>query len=348
MALGDPRALCAALDLGVRPADRQLQTAGVTVRCPRHGGVSCSVTRGKDGTVRVRCFGCDFSGDALHLIAEVRGLSIRRNFVAVLREAATLAHRWDLAHELDAVDRRTAAVRGAAVRATVGEPPDPSYPPEHEVVGLWSVCGPCADDRDVAAALERRAICPDVVDEFGLARALPQHAAVPAWARFRGTRTRSAPWTETGHRLVVPVYDEHGRMRSVRAWCVRDGDDPKRLPPAGHSATGLVLACPNAAALLAHGTPEGTPPPLVIITEGEPDFLTWATRTSDAVEDPPVVLGVMSGSWSDRFAARIPAGSRVVLRTHHDEAGDRYARTIFDSLEGRCAVFRSRGCHGSV
>jgi hypothetical protein len=157
------------------------------------------------------------------------------------------------------------------------------------------------------------------------------------------------PWTETGHRLLLPVYDEYGRMRSVRAWAVVDSDDPKRLPPTGHRVTGLVLACPNAAALLAGDAREGTTaPPLVILTEGEPDFLTWATRISDAVDEPPIVLGVMSGSWGDRLAARIPDRWRVVLRTHHDEAGDRYAWAIFDSLDGRCAVLRSRGCHGSV
>jgi hypothetical protein len=59
--LSDPPALCAALGLGVHPRDRIRQSKGLTVRCPRHGGVSCSVTRAPDGTVRVKCFGCDFA-----------------------------------------------------------------------------------------------------------------------------------------------------------------------------------------------------------------------------------------------------------------------------------------------
>ncbi len=96
--LDDPRALCGALDLGTDPHDRQRQAAGLTVRCPRHGGVSCSVTRGPDGTVRVRCFGCDFTGDALDLVAEVRGIA-RNRFREVLLEAAGLA-----GHSLSALD----------------------------------------------------------------------------------------------------------------------------------------------------------------------------------------------------------------------------------------------------
>jgi len=77
----------------------------------------------------------------------------------------------------------------------------------------------------------------------------------------------------------------------------------------------------------------------VIIAEGEPDFLTWAVSSSDANDRPPAVLGVVAGAWSADIAARIPDGSRVVIRTHRDAAGDAYAAAIRDSLAGRVDLY---------
>ena len=42
-----------------------------------------------------------------------------------------------------------------------------------------------------------------------------------------------------------------------------------------------------------------------------------------------------------QIAARIPTGASVVIRTHHDEPGERYAQQIAASLHGRCRI-RSR------
>ena len=91
--LTDPRHLCASLGLldGYKPG-RQAG-GGLLIRCPAHGErhPSCSVRRGRDGTIQVRCFSCDFGGDALSLVAAARGLDPRRQFGAVLSEAARLA-----------------------------------------------------------------------------------------------------------------------------------------------------------------------------------------------------------------------------------------------------------------
>jgi DNA primase len=85
--LDDPHAL--AVSLGFRS---RRQPGGVLVSCPAHDerSPSCSLTLGPDGTVRVRCFGCGFSGDALGFVAAVRGLDARRDFAAVLKEAGEL------------------------------------------------------------------------------------------------------------------------------------------------------------------------------------------------------------------------------------------------------------------
>ncbi|MGD0680045.1 MAG: hypothetical protein ABSC94_32070 [Polyangiaceae bacterium] len=346
--LSDPYMLCGALGLGLRPEDRQRQARGVTVRCPRHQGVSCSVTRAEEGGIRVQCFGCGFTADALGLIAEAQRLDIRRDFRLILATGAQIASRWDLANALrfprqSASDARPPFMR-TKVPAPMAKGAPTLYPPQTELAALWRACIPCGLDDEASALLERRGIRVDRVDDFHLARALPPTASLPAWASFRGARPRRVSWIESGHRLILPVYDALGRMRSVRAWCIRDTDDPKRVPPAGYASRHLVLACAAGVMMLrAGGEGDATGPSAVVIAEGEPDFLTWATRWSDAAESVPIVLGVFAGAWSDAVAERIPPRARVVVRTHHDPAGEAYAEAIGQSLEGRASVLRSRG-----
>lgn len=89
--LTDPAALCTALGLRL---GRQRQARGVYARCPAHSPdntPSCSVRVARDGTVACRCMVCGWTGDALGLLAEVRGLNLRRDFPLVLEEAAALA-----------------------------------------------------------------------------------------------------------------------------------------------------------------------------------------------------------------------------------------------------------------
>jgi hypothetical protein len=90
--------------------------------------------------------------------------------------------------------------------------------------------------------------------------------------------------------------------------------------------------------------PEWIAEPLrVVIAEGEPDFLTWATMHALKSPTPAyAVLGVIAGSWGDAIAARIPNGSRVIIRTDHDEAGEKYATDIIRTLARRCTVLRSK------
>jgi len=138
------------------------------------------------------------------------------------------------------------------------------------------------------------------------------------------------------------MWDARGRHVSLRARSL--GANPelaKELAPTGFAAKGLVLADPLAVQLLEGRLPAWWDRHDIVITEGCPDFLVWASRQRDGIEAGPAVFGVVSGSWTDELAARIPSGARVVVRTHHDSAGEQYARTIADSLMTRCKVFRS-------
>lgn len=320
-ALSDPADVCqrlGILDGAVR------QTTGVTIRCPKHREKtpSCSVTKGSDGTIRVKCFGCDWGTDVLGLVGMVMGTTA---FPDTLRAAADLA---GVSLDQDTEPGTTRQPGGKTVHPEA-PPADPQpvreYPPLPEVLGLWNAARPIGSDPDAGLMLVSRAIDPSVATELGLARVLAPMASLPRWARFKGQS-----WIETGHRLVLPVYDHQGEMRSVRAWRVTEGDSPKRLPPSGHLTGGLVLANQRARELLqASGLPCR-----VLFVEGEPDTLTWATRTREPV------FGIISGGWTKDHAKRIPLGSQVIIRTHHDEAGEKYARAIAETLRGRCQILR--------
>lgn len=110
-ALTDPAALARALGLKAAPSQGR---AACVVCCPWHNEASpsCSVRLGPDGTIQVRCFGCSRGGDALHLIAAVRGLDIATAFPEVLLEAARIA----------GVDIGGSTSRGGSVRQVQAAP----------------------------------------------------------------------------------------------------------------------------------------------------------------------------------------------------------------------------------
>lgn len=311
----NPHQLCERLGL-TKGAVRQ--HGGLLVRCPVHGDrtPSCSVTKGPDGTVRFRCFGCDASGDGIALVARANGLDPRRDFAAALEASAAV-----LGVPVDGDSKTQWRPRPSPAIATPDD--DRDYPPPAEVRGVWEAALPVEQVEPAAIMLAVRKLFPGPE----LARALVDHPELPRWARFQG-RT----WAETGHRVVLRAFDCRGEARSLRAWQIfGDYEGPKRLPPAGHKATELVLANSLAAQHLAN---PGAPIRL-LVCEGEPDFLALCQRYPGTN-----VIGVMNGSWSPAFAERVPFGSLVMVRTHLDEAGEKYAKVITKTLEGRAVVKR--------
>ena len=320
--LTNPRVLCQ--KLGLLKGAKLQAGDGVSVCCPVHGerNPSCSVTRGPDGTVRVKCFACDFATDALGLIAHVEGLSLRGEFREVLARGAEIAGALVLRDEI---------LQGRAIpereRIAAPEPaPLPEFPPQAEVEALWASGAPTSADPDVWEYLRSRGFEPERLDEEQLAVALPLDSKTPPWASYA-----RQSWVETGHRLLVPMWDEHGCMVTIRGWRITEGDSPKRLPPKGHRATGCVMANELALEML-----RGQVSPVGLeIVEGEPDFLTACLAYDRAV------IGINSGSWSVDFAKRVPSGTEVIIGTHHDEAGERYAEQVSETLIKRCKLWRS-------
>ena len=251
------------------------------------------------------------------------------------REAASVVRRALRDGAKDPRQPSPSRIAPPPARRTPASPPR-GFPPADSVAQVWSGSRPVFDDPIVSAYLVRRGLDPDGVDLERLARALPEDATLPAWARGP-----SGSWTSTGHRLLVPLYDADGNLVSIRARTVAPDVEPKALAPAGHAVRGAVMADLVGVSIL-RGEPVETWNRAVVVVEGEPDFLTWGTNRSDAAEEVPAVLGVESGAWTEAIAARVPDGSRVVIRTHHDAAGNQYARAVAHSLGTRCQVFRSR------
>lgn len=253
-------------------------------------------------------------------------------------------------------DPRWEELRSAAAKAGLCGPDAPPAPPpppppprprvvEESLADLWSRSGPVDQDPEVSAWLVSRGLSPRVVADLDLARSLPLDGRLDRWAAFRGI-----PWSR-GWRCLFRAWDERGRLASLRARWVRPEPPPEGTDKAGAaaggpgSAGGAVLACGLGRQMLAEGGPPAwwprDEPFRVVVLEGEPDWLTWACALGTGAT-APAALGIYNGSWTPELAARVPDGARIAVRTHQDTAGDRYARTVTESLWHRCTVLRPR------
>jgi hypothetical protein len=339
-ALTDPTRVLDALGLLGEGRQRRRQSAGWLVRCPVHqeNTPSCSVQAKSEGIVW-KCHGCGATGDVLTLIAVARGLNTGRDFPRVLAEAARLGGLWHIAAELEG--RGPVAPEPARPATTL--PQDASERPltyPDGVQTVWEASRGLPDDADVCAYMLTRALDPDRIAAADLARTLPASGTLPRWTRCRLSvdEDRYGTWREAGYRVLVPMFDPAGVLTSVRAWRTVQDDSglPKRLPPSGHKASGLVMADAFALAWL-RGT---RTPEQIVVVEGEPDFLSRCLVTNDPHS---CVIGIVSGSWTAEFAAKVPLGSRVVIRTDNNPAGDRYAAEIAESVKRKAFIWRTEG-----
>lgn len=146
------------------------------------------------------------------------------------------------------------------------------------------------------------------------------------------------------HTLLLPTVDHTGTVVGVRARLTTGEHRAKCLTPSlwfgdaqrGFPQRGVVA---NAKAIRALKD-EILWPSLVIVTEGEPDFLTACQLYPDAA-----VLGMYKAreSWTQEIADRIPTGSKVYVLTDPDGPGAGYRRRVIRSLKGRCRVWRLDG-----
>ena len=207
-------------------------------------------------------------------------------------------------------------------------------PPQEEVTELWARSHRVCDVPDVSIWLASRGFDPSRVEDFRLARALPDDCELPGWAWCHG-----ASWCDCHYRLVVALCDSHGEVRSLHARAIRGDVKPKAVSPKGFQVAGLVMADVFTRSILKSGLPDWWEGRLeLVVAEGLPDFLLWASRFSDSREYAPAVIGVISGSWTRELESRIPDATRIALRFHRDEAGRKYASQVSRELRARCEV----------
>lgn len=310
---------------------------------PRHGLTPCPACgvddrstehhhdpkRGPIGLTRDHmgwcCHVCGVKGDAVTLASWLCGQGGKVN-----REVAVAC--------------RQAGILGDTPRQPRPPPPPrvPEYLPNSELRKFTKLLVPIDEEPSIGAWLLTRRIDPCRVLDLGVTKALPQNAMAPSWAQCKGQQ-----WARAGYRLIAPLYDVNGRMRSFHARAVVDLD-PKSGNPAGYEQAGLTLACPLAKLWL-HGDTLGDDKTLavdwvkrvgLVIVEGLPDWLTQLTKHSDADVDAPAVIGIMSGSWTKAHAEKVPDGCVVGIATDSDKDGNKYAAMIGKTLAGRVDLRR--------
>jgi hypothetical protein len=304
--LTDPSTVVDALGLG----DHSLrQAGGRTVLCPVHAerSPSCSITRGPDGTIRFRCFGCEATGDVLDLVATVKGLSTEHDFKRVLEEAARIAG-YDLGVE--------ASGKPLPPRPVPPKPPERKRPPIAEVEALWAASQPVNDagtDAQVALFLSARRLFPPAIAQLDVVRVTPVEYEWPAWWRANWARS----W-----RLITRAFEPDGSFGSLHARAV-DESTPKTRWPFDCAADGLLFADARGQALL-RGQVGDTD--RIVFVEGLTDFVAMASVVRDAGRRH-AVWGITSGSAPALTKIRWPR-LPVVVATDSDVAGQRYAAEV--------------------
>lgn len=307
-------------------------------------------TRDRRGSVGMphgggwRCFTCDASGDAIDFAAYHIGGGRYRDLESGRRDEV---RDW-----FDPCSRTVAqpAPRLRKQELSVAwENADTAYPPTGEVEALWESCSRVDSDRNVADYLAFRNIC-DLSElvAHDCVRALPR-GRLPEWASVYGI-----PWSESGHLVVVPLYDWHGELRSVLARSVERAPRLKTAAANGYQRRGLVMAGTIGRQMLVTGRDgyfHSHEPFRLTIHEGEIDMLRAVSLGADCDLDPRPgeyraagfrgVLGIFSGSFTPDIAYRVPSRSVVVLATDDDAQGDAYAAKIQELLGDRVTYERA-------
>lgn len=211
--------------------------------------------------------------------------------------------------------------------------PSPAIPPD-EFSEFWRHrASPIAPPSSIANPISRfassrrlkTAALYDLADREEIAfftpSALPDRPDwLPAAMRW-GLRGRT-----THPSLVVPAWSLDGARTNLVARNLDHTTGPKATRATGIQAAGYLYANRLGREALA-----GRAPTDVIITEGETDWLLWASERPDLA-----VLGIYSGSGTPELAKRLAAathaGRRIVLRTDRDTAGDKYAEKLTAAL----------------
>lgn len=336
-ALHDPRALVEALGLG-KNAQRQCRN-GVTILCPFHSerSPSCSVSLGEDTTVRVHCFGCDASGDALTLIAQVHGFDLRTQFDQVLEEAAKLAGvrlgqptpkpREPKPAERDQLDALSYQAIATALLERCRLTDELDSLEYVDGRGLIATAAP-AQLGGLPPVERQRELIADLSRDFD-ADALASAGLL--WRDRDSGKPQVSRFAHPHNRLVIPWRGLDGSIAVLQRRRL-DAGEPRYVFPSG-----MRPALPfGAEQLRAHGAER-----ILAFVEGALDVL--ALRLLDRRDEIgllPLGLPGLDG-WRPDWA-RFAKGRYVWLAFDADDAGERKARVVADDLYDAGALRVSR------
>jgi DNA primase len=295
-------------------------------------------------TVAVRCHACGWTGDAIGLVAIVRGLDVRRDWARIVEEISHLTNGRLDGPPIAERDRRAIAT---SVTDSGG---DDAYNQ------IWSYILDASTplksvSPSIARYLQSRGIFEDAgavglrgmpKDPTALIDALVRNygraALVRAGVLRRGTSSVASPcWP-----LLIPWRDRFGRITCVQRRRV-DSGEPRYLSPPGRSPRAPFGVDLLGAALAAGGDDVG-----VVVVEGAIDTLSRRLIARHRRESV-AVIGVYSASTPcvglplDLLSRR-----RIVLALDADDAGERACAAIAKSLDGVVAnVTRERPPSGA-
>jgi len=211
---------------------------------------------------------------------------------------------------------------------------EPKYPDSQDLETFWKSCSKVSELAACKQWLDSRWIDPEIVELYNYGTAITESTAKFPWATFKRQH-----WCNTGYRALFPLYNSQGKLTSVRArWVSYQKPFTKVINPAGYEVQGTILADRQALGLL-RDKPLKDFDGYIVIAEGDPDYLTWATRNK---ENTFATFGVFNGSWNSQFASKIPEHSNVVVATHYDDEGEKYFRRIYETLKDKnVTVYRS-------
>lgn len=315
--LSDPHDLCRRLGL-IKGAERQAD--GLLVLCPAHKEhtPSCSVRRGPDGTIAVRCFACSFTGDALDLVAAVAGLSrLPRDFSRVLERAAELAG-MTLVAEVSGVDVRPPRTRAPA-RPTL---PDDTFAAMARALLSMGRLDGFRLVRDAELYLAGRRLL-DAARAEGWAALPPPGESADSWARVLSDSFGGESAERSGllYRTRAGWSFTHGENRLLIPWRSPDGEvytiQRRRLDASG--AGGKYVFPKGRAARWPYGCEGIAAGARIAVVEGAVDVL--ALRQIAAIEGKKASIVGIPGVARLDLAAKLPVGKVAIVALDADTAG---------------------------
>lgn len=341
-ALADLRVLLELLGLEVRSA------RGGVHRCPFHADStpSFSVFRSSAGGWAGKCHGCGVKGDALALVAKVRGLDVhdRADFRRLIDQ---------LADELRIVGGTGTPMR--PVPQYTPTPPKPDDTAERIAVqrviynvlldvaplgdeGVAYLRGRCFQDDEIPN--EDWCLLPPPGEQRRVLNAIIAEIGCDAWRELSGLATRDGrDFTHPHARLVLPWRSGPG-VQSEVAYLQRrrlDGGTPKYV-----GAAGIRAPMPFGIEDLELDGDDVT----LVLVEGALDVLAMRVLARTHGLDR-IVLGIPgTGSWRKEWAA-LGAGRDVIVALDGDDAGDDAISSIaLDLVDAGARVTAEGPMHG--